>query len=154
MLSYLGQAAQTPLSPGTLGTIRILSLGGFHLSEKIAIMETSYCIILFQLHGTVKSSISGKHGLCAQSRRNLNVQFILQSYYPRRDVFLLSQNPWNNPSHPSSQCQALCSYQLLDDQCQGRQCPQLATQKKQDENDGKIRVSLLTSYSWGGYSLQ
>lgn len=34
-----------PLSPGTLGTIRVLSLGIFHLSEKIAIMETSYCII-------------------------------------------------------------------------------------------------------------
>lgn len=33
MLSYLGQAAQTPLSPGTLGTIRILSLGVFHLSD-------------------------------------------------------------------------------------------------------------------------
>jgi hypothetical protein len=47
MLSYPGQAAQTPLSPGTLGTIRVLSLEVFHLSEKIAIMETSYCIILF-----------------------------------------------------------------------------------------------------------
>lgn len=64
----------------------------------------------------------------------LNAQFTLQSHYPGGDSEL---EPVVTVSPLPSRCQAFHDFQLLDDQCQGRQRPHLVRQKKQDENNDK-----------------